>query len=704
MFCSKQQLDFTLLQLSTRFFASAWRYALCALLLTCTTWSLAANSVPLLGGDTQLKGAQASVAVPITVSGSKPKPLRLKLQWSISGLVDPNRSIVNILVNGQIRSTRRLSDLEREGWQLNLRPLSAGRHELRVQVYLRGNDEDCIPLPEGLWLTLLPSSSIEGASPLSTSAAEPSVAVKDFPQTWRTKAVNTAASAVDSKPVVNVSLEHAWGASTSAAYTQVQVYLARLGIAVLKEANDANHVSPSDARVGKLVLRAFDRLEPNHPARQRWALAADTRFVLHASTTNRLEIITKNAPDISLAIELLSNDALRALCHESLCSSGSATAMSSEAPKTAILAPAENLLWSMAQGDQPRGWTAQGAGVHKLRQVWVRPLGLNLQSEVNLFLAARASRAAQVDASQSSISIRINDQPVATYSLQDWKAEHASVRIPESLWRAPVWVIDFEVRLTPRPQQRCSYLVQDDFWVALDPDTKLRAKFEYREAAGIAGFWQRASEKPMLTLAWSEPGASAPKREQLAPFIPFLQAFGSRAADLAAPRWTFVDRAACKTIACIVLHPQQPLTSVQERLLPWRQVVGKTTNDITGMPDLSAAGTAVIAWTPKDGGGSEQLHLVLGAPKEPSIPAPRLSSFNGPIAVHTDQWQFFASAEDASKNAERASGQGNVSEQQGRLRWVNLIWALISVVIVVTLAMLYWRKKKRADPKTWEVS
>jgi hypothetical protein len=701
MFVSKHYLDFTHLWVSMRFFAPALRGAFCALLLTCTNWSLASSSVPLLAGDTQLKGAQASLAVPITVSGSSPKPIRLRLEWNVSGLVDPKRSVVNMLVNGQIRSTRKLSDLGGEDWQLNLRPLNAGRHELRVQVYLRGKDEDCIPLPEGLWLTLLPSSRIEGALPYSTSAVESSIAVKDFPQAWRTTTVSTPTSSEESKPAISLLLDHPWDATTAAAYTQAQIYLARQGIRVLNDAKNASQSSAGDSRAGQLVLRVFDGLEPNHPARKRWAMAADTRFVLHASAPNRLEVITKNATDISPAVELLANDALRALCHESLCSSGvAATTGAQKAPSN----PTPDLLWSMALGDQPRGWSAQGAGVHKLRQVWVRPLGVDLQSDVNLFLAARASKAAQVDASQSSINIRINDQPLATYSLLDWKTEHALVRIPESLWRAPVWVIDFEVRLTPRPQQRCSYLVQEDFWVALDPSTKLRAKFEYREAAGIAGFWQRASEKPTLTLAWSEPGASAPKREQLAPFIALLQAFGSREVDLAAPRWTFVNQAACKGTACIVLHPQQSSTSVQERLLPWRKAVGKTAKDVDGLPDLSVAGTAVIAWTPQDGSSAEQLHIVLGAPKEPSIPAPQLSGFNGPIAVHTDQWQFFASAEDASKLTERASGQGNVSLQQGRLRWVNLIWALMSVVIIVTLAMLYWRKKKRADPKTWEVS
>ena len=698
MFALKQCLDFTLIRVSTAISTAVWRGLLCALLLTyaSASWSSAQTSVPLLSGDGQLKGAQASLAVPITVTGSTSSPIRLKLQWSVSGLVDPKRSIVNILVNGQTRSTRRLSDVDSDGWQLSLRPLNAGRHELRVQVYLRGKDEDCIPLPEGLWLTLLPSSSIAGASPHLTSAAASSVAVKDFPQAWRAAvAVNTQSIAIVSKTIVNLSVDHPWNALTAAAYTQAQIYLAQQGIAALNEAVE-------DDRAGRMLLRVFDRLEPNHPARARWALANDTRFVLYAPEPNRLEIITKNAPDISLAIELLANDALRALCHESLCSSSSENTVTTDDRKIVNPAPAQDLLWSMAQGDHPRGWTAQGAGVHKLRQVWVRPLALHMQSEVNLFLAARASKAAQVDTAQSSINIRINDQPVATYSLLDWKTEHAIVRIPESLWRSSVWVIDFEVRLTPRPQQRCSYLVQDDFWVALDPDTKLRAKVEYREAAGIAGFWQRASEKPTLTLAWSEPGASVPRRDQLIPFIPLLQAFGSRALDSAAPRWSFADSAKCKSNACIVLHPPQTSISTQERLLPWREAFGKTPRQAQGMPDLNVAGTAVIAWAPNDGSSAEQLHLILGATKKPSIPAPQLSSFSGPIAVHTDQWQFFASAEDVSKASAR--GQGNVSGQQGRLRWVNLIWALISVVIVVTLAMLYWRKKKRADPKTWEVS
>lgn len=701
MFALKQWLHFTLSPFISHCFKHCfgrWHLSVvCALLLSCTTWTVAKAGVALFDSDIQLRGAQASYAVPVLVSGSQPQALQLRLQWAVSGLVDPNRSIVNVLVNGQIRSTRRLSDIGNAGWQLNLRPLKAGQQELRVQVYLRAKGEDCIPMPESLWLTLLPTSRIAGASPLS-QATSSSLAVKDFPKAWHSSASEKAQpGGKHGKSLVEVSIEHPWDASAAAAYTQAQVYLAQQGLASPKSV-----MVSSEA--GQLILRSLERLEPKHPARDRWALAADTRFVIYAAGAHRLEIITKDTQHISSAIELLANDALRALCHESLCSSSLADATQTHSAKAVQSTQAQDLLWSMAQGDQPRGWTARGAGAHTLRQVWVRPHAVDFQSDVNLLLAARASQAAQLDALQSSISLRINDQPIATYSLQDWKVEHASVRIPESLWRAAVWVMDFEVRLTPRPQQRCSYLAQEDLWLSLDPATRLNAKFEHRETAGIAGFWQRAGDKSTLHLAWSESSSALPTREQLALFIPVLQTFSSRAKDAITPRWTFVDRTACKSTTCIVLHPPVSSAATQERLLLWREAFGTLPQQAQRIPDLNVAGTAVIAWTPKDGKKAEQLHLVLGAPKHSPIAVPQMNSFNGPIAVHTDQWQFFATADDIVNTSTTNKGAGNVSQQQGRLRWVNLIWAIVSLVIVATLAMLYWRKKKKADPKTWEVS
>jgi Bacterial cellulose synthase subunit len=697
MFALKQLFYFILSPTRVSLGAPWWRNLGCVLFVVLIGFNQAKAEVALVDSDVQLRGTQVNLVLPIVVGRGQAKPVQLKLQWHLSGLVDPKRSIVNVWVNGQIRSTRRLSDGDHRAWQLNLRPLKEGAHELRIEVYLRAKDDDCLPVPEGLWFTLLPSSRIAGASHLVKNTAS-SLAVKDFPQAWHPSAKKQLTTGgPEYKAFVRVSTEHPWDISFAAAYLQAQIYLAQEGLASRKNA-------PSSEQAGQLILRSFDRLEATHPARARWAIAANTRFVLYASGADRLEIITQDPQHISSALQLLADDTLRTLCNESLCSSSDGPVKPTASTRTDHATQTHHLLWHMAQGDQPRGWTAQGVGVHKLRQVWVRPLAVELKSEVNFFLAARASQAAALDAAQSSISLRINDQPLATYSLQDWKAEHASVRIPESLWRAAVWVIDFEVRLTPRPEQRCKHLAQEDFWFNLDPRTRLNAKFEYRDAAGIAGFWQRASERATLALAWSGSDSATPTPEQLALFVPLLQAFTSRTTDSVAPRWTFLDPSACKSTACIVLHPAVPSPSAYQHPLHWRDTWRSVIQPIQRMPDLHAPGTAVIAWTPQDRSQAEQLHLVLGARMDSPVTTAQLGSFNGPIAIHTDQWQIFSAGQANTKHSDEQPAPGNISQQQGRLRWVNLIWAALSLVIVITLALLYWRKKKIANTTTWEVN
>jgi hypothetical protein len=361
------------------------------------------------------------------------------------------------------------------------------------------------------------------------------------------------------------------------------------------------------------------------------------------------------------------------------------------------------LLWKMMDGDQPRGWSAVGAGSHKLRQVWIRPSALQLQADVQLHLAARFSQANQVDAARSSISLKINDQPLATYSLAEWKAGHAKIRIPASLWRSSVWVMDFEVRMVPQATQRCSYLIQDDLWVAIDPETRLEAKFKYEEASGIAGFWQQAIRRTVQPVFWNA-ASGLPNANEMTDLIPLLLAFVD--ADRPVPlRWAFVDQTACKSSQCIVIHPASAPSQNDGAVLPWRSALTRVPDQAKGLPDLNLRGTAVIVWQARAANSDERLHIVLGAANNQPLPVPQIATFAGPIAIHTDRWQFFSSAAELAASAPGAIAMtpGNTSQQQGRLRWVNLIWALASLVIVTSLAIVYWRKKKKVDPKTWEV-
>ncbi len=685
-----------------------WAYlAACLALVVWVQVPAAYAQVALVDSDVQLRGGQATLSVPIVVEGKKAQPVRLHFKWSHSALIDPGRSLANVSIRGQIRSSQRLSDVGKDGWILNLRPLPPGLHELVLQVHLRGKDDDCIPLPESLWLTLLPTSTIHGAVLAKSTTATSPVAVRDFPQNWLSDSISRAQGSTEaSKPMLALRHDFPWDAAMAATFLKTQLFLMSRGLAVQTTVPDVKPTPAHSQSPRQLFLRAFDRLPPTHPAIARWHLANETRFVLYAPTPTELEIITKDAESAQLAIELLANDGLRNLCHENICSS---TALSSAVVKpanTISLQPKPHVnLWNMLEGDRPRGWTAIGTGTHKLRQVWVPPVALSLQADVRLHLAARVSQASQIDNQRSSISLRINDQPIATYSLADWKATHAIVRIPAGLWRSKVWVMDFEVRLIQTVAPRCSPAVQEDYWVTIDPETRLEAKYEYKEVPGIAGFWQRASERPVLALAWSSPEKNLPGKDQLAGFVPLLNAFSSNDISRHNQRWIFVEKSACKSSACIVLHSLDTNASAQDSLLAWRVALDRIPAQGQGMPTLTAEGTAVIAWVPPASGEPEQLHMILGVSKGQALSTPQLNTFAGPIAVHTDKWQFLASESASPKSSDGAlsAGAGNISHQQGRLRWVNLLWAFLSLAFVAMLAILYWRKTKKADPKTWEV-
>jgi Bacterial cellulose synthase subunit len=679
----------------------------CLALLVCMQMPTAFAQGPLVENDVQLRGAQATLLIPIVIEGNRPQSVKLNFKWRHSELIEPKRSTVNVSIRGQIRSSQRLSDVGNDGWILNLRPLPPGQHELLLQVHLRGKDDDCIPLPESLWLTLLPTSTLQGAVVAKSTTEQSPVAVRDFPQNWLNDSISAAQGSTEaSKPRLTLRHDLPWDAAMAATFLKAQLFLMRRGLAVQPTAPDVKPTLAHPQSTRQLSLRAFDRLPPTHPAITRWHLANDTRFVLYAPTPTELEIITKDAEGAQLAIELLADDKLRNLCHERICSS---TALSSELIKPAnaiLIQPKPRVtLWNMVEGDRPRGWTAIGTGTHKLRQVWVPSLALTLQADVQLHLAARVSKASQIDNQRSSISLRINDQPIATYSLVDWKATQAIVRIPAGLWRSKVWVMDFEVRLIQTAAPRCSPAIQEDYWATIDPETRLEAKYEYKEAPGIAGFWQRVSERPVLALTWSSPEKTLPSEDQLVGFAPLLNAFSSNDIGRHKQRWMFVEKSTCKSKACIVLHSRDTNASAQDGLLAWRVALDRIPAQGQGIPTLNADGTAVIAWVPPVSDESEQLHMILGVSKGQALSTPQLNTFAGPIAVHTDKWQFLASesASPGSSDGAFSEGAGNISQQQGRLRWVNLLWAFLSLAFVTVLAILYWRKNKKADPKTWEV-
>lgn len=712
MLIRKNVPDSTFLRRGRANMAYAVAQLLTALLLSIAMPLGASAEAPFVN-DLQLRGEKTSQAIPIFIEGTQAKAVELKLQWNASSLVEPKRSMIHISINGQIRSSRRLSDLSQNAWDVRLRPLRAGKHNVKIELQLRSKDDDCSLPPDALWVTFLSDSRINGAALSEQSSASRGVAVRDVPENWRKVSADEPA-ALATMPAVLLAHDFPWDRQMAAAFLQARLFLRQRGF-------DIALASDNKAPKRTFSIRSIDKLPPDHPAAARWRALKDPQYILFAPSPSQLEVIVQSPQYTHQALQVLASDALRTLCHESLCSMSEPGRKTADPSDTSNDAKTQTRLWTMVSSDQPRGWTAQGMGSHKLRQVWLRPASLELDADVYLHLAARASQAAPVNQAQSSISLKINDQPIATYSLSDWKAGHAHIRIPPSLWQASAWIMDFEVRLTPHAvvepnagrraasSGHCTQTVQEDFWVTIDPDTRLQAKYSTRDSQSIAGFWQRALERPVQSVYWNTTPSGVPSPQQLASIAPVLQMFQSSSDQTSLVRWAFVDLATCADQPCVALHPTasggEANSSQASLILPWRQLLKRIPEHAKNLPDLNAQASAALVWQPKDGQQAEQLHLVFGQTSTTPMPVPQLATFTGSVATYSDQWQVFAHEPLSRKlpSGASANSTGNISQQQGRLRWINLLWALGSILIVTALSVAYWRKKKKADAQSWEV-
>jgi Bacterial cellulose synthase subunit len=712
MFILKQVIYSTVLRWVKANLTQAVAHLLIAFLLS-LAMPLGASADTLFANDLQMRGEKTSYVIPVFIEGTQPKAVALKLHWNASSLVDFTRSMIHVSINGQIRSSRRLSDLSKNTWDVRLRPLRVGKHEIRIELQLRSKDDDCSLPSDALWVTFLSDSQISGAARSEQNSAMRVVAVRDVPENWR-KTSSDEPAVLGKMHAVSIAYDFLWDRQMAAAFLQTQLFLRQNGF---------DNVFASDNKTPKrtLSIRSIDKLPLDHPAATRWRALKDPQYILFAPSPSQLEVIVQSPQDTHHALQVLANDDLRALCHENICSMSEPERKTSDPSDANSNEKMQSRLWSMLSSDQPRGWTAQGMGSHKLRQVWLRPASLELDADVYLHLAARVSQAAPVNQTQSSISLKINDQPIATYSLSDWKAGHAHIRIPSSLWQASVWIMDFEVRLVPQADvalnagqraassERCTQTVQEDFWVTIDPDTRLQAKYNTRDSQSIAGFWQRTLERPVQSVYWNTAPSGVPSPQQLASLAPVLQMFQFSSTTASLARWAFVDLATCANQPCISLHPaafgDQANSSQASLILPWRHLLKRIPEHAKNLPDLNAQASMALVWQPKDAQQAEQLHLVFGQTSNTHMPVPQLATFAGSVATYSDQWQVFAHESLPRKlpNGASAKSTGNVSEQQGRLRWINLLWALGSILLVTALSVAYWRKKKKADTQSWEV-
>jgi len=100
----------------------------------------------------------------------------------------------------------------------------------------------------------------------------------------------------------------------------------------------------------------------------------------------------------------------------------------------------------------------------------------------------------------------------------------------------------------------------------------------------------------------------------------------------------------------------------------------------------------------------EQVYIVQGLKPQQAWSVPSWPELRVSAAAYTDRWHLinFSEPQSTKPTLDLKGDMGNLSTKEERYRWVNLIWAALSLLIVAGVAFVLWRNRRTANPKTWE--
>ncbi|MFM6990136.1 MAG: cellulose biosynthesis cyclic di-GMP-binding regulatory protein BcsB [Rhodoferax sp.] len=651
--------------------------------------SLAARiEAPLARVDTQLVGLQAEANFNVFVdprSERKSEP-KLAVKWSASPLLNLRQSSISVWVDGEIRQSWRLSRPSPRQFTVALGDLTGGHHVIAIRTSLRTEDDSCpAHNRDEAWLKVLKDSAVTWEQKGNGDRA---ASIKDFPAAWIRQS--------EGRNAVHVQFEGSLDNEGIGAFLDADHLLRSWG--------HVPEIPLSNGVAGQLRLSLLDQYPADHPVALRLKSAPFSRFAFMTEGRRALVVVGRDNAALREALVLLANDRARGLCDTDLCT-GAAQAPSgadTSAPISKPGNPAPPSVWQLGESGQPNGWIARGEGTHTLRFVWRRPVSWTLKDWPMLHLHANVSGSAALNPHQSSLTVRINGRPVATYSFANWSAGRAEIRIPRDLWAADEWVFDVAATIIPNNKDNCAQTEQDSLWATVSPETTLLAPRQIQPLRGISGFFEesRAAGMPALHV-------SSVDLEKLSAVAAALYPFALNPPPMigALRPWRVVDSATCEATRCVRLQDTPPIDGP----LKLDQDLWTDRSGQLRIPQIQATGTLAISLAAREAGQKPQLVLV-AKPNPASAPISEPPDYNGlasDAALFANRWHLLetkgiqAARSDAAKES---LDRKNVSNEQRNLRWLNFVWALISVVIVCGLLVLLWRRPrgKKADAN-WEI-
>ena len=383
----------------------------CALLLFSPPGLAVPVQMPLTVQETQLLGVNAEARFFVTLDAVKDRITEPKLiiAWARSRLVDPRRSTVSVVIDGRVRQSVWLSDLAEAEYTVPLTGLAGGSHVISIRSSMWVDEDPCLQrYRNDAWFTIKPSSRISWERRVSASTR---VAVNSIPDSWLRLA--------DGKTGVFLDHQAPLDKEGIGAYLDADQLLRYWGYQPEK--------TKTDRTVGQLRLVTLDRLDKKHEAAIPLLENLDLRFVLAVDGNGVLNIVVRDSTGLREGLLFLADDQARALCTDSLCLSGAQLPKSQLSVATTASANENDpsKVWKLGMSGYPNGWQARGVGQHELRFVWQRPATWQLRDSPMLLLHANVSGSVALDQQQSAITVRINEQAVATYSLAQWRSGQA---------------------------------------------------------------------------------------------------------------------------------------------------------------------------------------------------------------------------------------------------------------------------------------
>ena len=665
----------------------------CTLLLFSPPGLAVRVEIPLTVQETQLLGVNAEARFFVTLDAVKDRATEptLIISWARSRLVDPRRSTVSVVIDGRVRQSVWLADLAQAEYTVPLTGLAGGSHVVSIRSSMWVDEDPCLQrYRNDAWFTIKPSSRISWERRVSASTR---MAVNSIPESWLRLA--------DGKTGIFLDHQAALDKEGIGAYLDADQLLRYWGYQPEK--------TKTDRTVGQLRLVTLDRLDKKHEAALPLLENPDLRFVLAVDSNGVLNIVARDSASLREGLLLLADDQARALCTDSLCLSG---AQLPKAPFSLGVTSSVNennpsQVWKLGTSGYPNGWQARGGGQHELRFVWQRPATWQVRESPMLLLHANVSGSVALDQQQSAITVRINERPVATYSLAQWRSEQAQIRIPRDLWEAKEWVFEVVASLRPADAKACSLSEQDTAWITISPETSLIVPYQEQAFEGVASFFDEVKKSALPGLTIENPSV-----DQLALvatiLYPFVE-FKPYKSAIAQRQWKVVDEQACASQHCIQVKSLPPADSpLKLSKGQWKNAKGEL-----HVPYISLQDTAGLFYLPKLKEQPSQLVIVPGETSsvDSIIDPPNYVGLIGRIALFAQRWHVLDIRLKGQQGGEallqesnsEANKDKNISKEQASVRWLNFLWAGLSVLIVAAVIIRLWRRPASKKPdENWE--